>query len=202
MPRAVVTFSSLTAFRRPTVLDLTDAFVAPDYRVRLTWLYQTYIDSVLFDTTLDLPINATALPLISADLRYYGYSGRTPGNLYDYVYDAVQAPQATDFQGSYSRFGDVTVLLGASDDMFAIFRGGDEVAMKFTAASPPPAGRRREFVLYSNGWYKDAVTGLPLTVEPLPFAAMSNYPYPEVEHYPTDPAHEAYRANWNMRVVP
>src|SRR4030042_1840517 len=36
-------------------------------------------------------------------------------------------------------------------------------------------------------------------VEPLPFHAMSNYPYPETENYPDDEAHLAYLAEYNTR---
>jgi hypothetical protein len=36
-------------------------------------------------------------------------------------------------------------------------------------------------------------------VEPLPFHGMSVYPYPDSEHFPTDPAHEQYRREYNTR---
>jgi hypothetical protein len=36
-------------------------------------------------------------------------------------------------------------------------------------------------------------------VEPLPFHAMSSYPYPAGEHYPNDAEREAYRKKYNTR---
>jgi hypothetical protein len=36
-------------------------------------------------------------------------------------------------------------------------------------------------------------------VEPLPFHAMSGYPYPAGAHYPDDPAHREYREKYNTR---
>jgi hypothetical protein len=39
------------------------------------------------------------------------------------------------------------------------------------------------------------------TIEPLPFRAMSNYPYGTNEHYPADAGHEEYRRKYNTRSV-
>jgi len=52
-----------------------------------------------------------------------------------------------------------------------------------------------------DGWAKDGDfnSALAEQVEPLPFHAMSGYPYGAEEAYPTDEAHEAYRADWNTR---
>jgi hypothetical protein len=52
-----------------------------------------------------------------------------------------------------------------------------------------------------DGWAKDrdANTAYSQTVEPLPFHAMSRYPYPTSEAYPSDSTHVAYRKEWNTR---
>jgi hypothetical protein len=47
----------------------------------------------------------------------------------------------------------------------------------------------------------DDYTAELLTVEPLPFRAMSSYPYPPGESYADDPAHLDYRLRYNTRVV-
>ena len=64
-----------------------------------------------------------------------------------------------------------------------------------------PPDWRRDFLLLVDGWAKDsdANTAFSQTVEPLPFHAMSAYPYATSEHYPDDPAHQAYRRQYNTR---
>ena len=45
----------------------------------------------------------------------------------------------------------------------------------------------------------DANTAFAKSVEPLPFHAMSVYPYPKTEHFPDDAAHQKYRQEYNTR---
>jgi len=79
---------------------------------------------------------------------------------------------------------------------------GDELLLRFDAGLPaPPAGWTRDFLLKVDGWAKDRDpnTAFSSTVEPLPFHAMSRYPYPPAEHFPSDVAHERYRREYNTR---
>jgi hypothetical protein len=105
--------------------------------------------------------------------------------------------------GLYTRYGDVRGLLAALDDRFLIMGAGDEVALRFSAAGLPalPAGWRRDFLLFVDGWAKenDANTAFGHSVEPLPFHAMSAYPYGPDESYPNDPAYQQYRRQYNNR---
>ena len=66
---------------------------------------------------------------------------------------------------------------------------------------PPRAGWTRDFLLKVDGWAKDRDpnTAFSSSVQPLPFHAMSRYPYPANEHYPRDAAHEQYQRAWNTR---
>jgi hypothetical protein len=59
----------------------------------------------------------------------------------------------------------------------------------------------RTWLLYLDGWAKDGDpnTVTSQTVEPLPFHAMSGYPYGEGERYPDDEVHAQYRREWNTR---
>ena len=63
------------------------------------------------------------------------------------------------------------------------------------------SGWRRDFLLLVDGWAKDADanTAFSQTVLPLPFHAMTSYPYPAGEHYPADADHAAYRKRYNTR---
>ena len=52
-----------------------------------------------------------------------------------------------------------------------------------------------------DGWAKDADanTAFSQSVLPLPFHAMSRYPYPATEHFPDDEPHRQYREHYNTR---
>jgi hypothetical protein len=68
--------------------------------------------------------------------------------------------------------------------------------MRFLFAGLPslPVGWTRDYLLLVDGWAKDgdANTAFSQSVLPLPFHAMSRYPYPAGEHFPDDEAHRAY----------
>jgi hypothetical protein len=57
----------------------------------------------------------------------------------------------------------------------------------------------RGFILKADLYYKDFKDYKYL--DPLPFHAMSDYPPPAPEAYPTDPAHTQYLLEYNTRVV-
>ena len=107
--------------------------------------------------------------------------------------------------GSYTREGDVLDLLRATDDMFVIAKDGDEIALTFdaTGIDPLPDGWTRSYLLRADGFSKemDINSASPDTVEPLPFRAMSGYPYGPAEHYPESPEHRQYRDRYNTRTV-
>lgn len=107
--------------------------------------------------------------------------------------------------GRMTRFGDVTELLHQRDDRFVIFGPGDDLTARFDAASLPPLppGWKRSFVLRTAGYCKDTAlsTAHGSTVEPLPFAAMRNYPYGPEQHYPNDALHVDYRRRYLTREV-
>ena len=89
--------------------------------------------------------------------------------------------------------------------MYAIMAPGDEVTVTFdaTSASALAPGWKRTFLLYTDGWIKDADlnTAFGNTVEPLPFHAIREYPYAPGESYPTDSAHRQYLREYNTRPV-
>ena len=74
------------------------------------------------------------------------------------------------------------------DDKLIIMGSGDELKLRFRAGAFPalPDGWTRDYLLKVDGWAKDsdANTAFPTSVEPLPFHAMSVYPYPKKEHFP------------------
>jgi hypothetical protein len=132
----------------------------------------------------------------------YRKGGRYGPFWFDYG-DVSVEPRWLGLRGLFTRFGDVRELLERADDMYAVFGPGDEITVEFDAgrAPPLPAGWRRDYLLYSDSWLKDADlnTGTGQTVEPLPFHAMTRYPYGADESYPSDAEHRRYRKRYNTR---
>ena len=151
---------------------------------------------------------ARLLPARS-DLHYRGFSAlerRAPNapHHYDYARVSRRSPWLP-FAGRYTRYGDVGELLATVDDRSVVLGPGDEIALRFDAAAlpAPPAGWTRTVFLESHGWDKDADrnTAEPQHLEPLPFHAMTGYPYGPDEHFPDDPLHRRYVEEWQTRVV-
>jgi len=132
----------------------------------------------------------------------YSPDGRLP-KLYDY-HHAADVPLVGQ-SGYLTRFGEVTELLQQRDDRFVIFGPGDDLTVRFDAASLPPlpSGWKRSFVLRTAGYCKDTAlsTAHGATIEPLPFQAMRNYPYSPEQHYPDDAEHREYRQRYLTREV-
>jgi tetratricopeptide (TPR) repeat protein len=153
-------------------------------------------------------MRTTILPVSHATLEERGCmqefspDGRQP-TLYDY--HRLERVPVTRQAGRLTRLGAVTELLQAADDRFVIFGPGDEVTIRFDARTLPPlpGGWTRSFVLRTRGYCKGCgpfiVTGD--TVEPLPFRAMTRFPYGPEESYPRTPRHLDYLRNYNTREV-
>jgi hypothetical protein len=198
-------------FPRVMTYDLTGKVSRDTPRLRIRTNYEIYWDRVWLAPKLDAAktTHVTVLDPSSADLRWTGYpreyspDGRAP-RIYDYQTMDPSAPWKT-MEGDFTRYGAVLPLLIASDDEFVIYGKGEEIELLFdTAKLPPlPAGWKRSYVLRFDGYCKgqELYTANGWTVEPLPFHAMSNYPYRADERYPDDAAHRQYRAEWNTRHV-
>lgn len=199
VPTTVTALPRSTEFSRPFVLDISRIWRSDSRRVRLSWRQKTVIDSLRVDTTADEPVTVTKVPLLSAELRARGFDPRSSeGDVYEYLYGDPSG-RSWYLSGYYTRFGDVTPLLRGTDDKFVVAGGGDETVLRFAVPEPAEAGLTRRFIVYANGYYKPDRPPAPATVEPLPFAGMSTYPYGPTEQYPDDPDHAAYRAEYNTR---
>src|SRR5687767_15607041 len=173
--------------------------------MRILW------DQILVGTTEErASVRMMRLNPVRAGLRWRGFSreitpdGREPFG-YDYDHISFRSPWKV-MPGRYTREGDVRELLLESDDMFVISRPGDEISLAFDAQQLPqlPAGWTRTFLLYADGFSKemDINSASPDSVEPLPFHAMSSYPYTtKGESYPMTRAHRRYLDRYNTRVV-
>ena len=144
-----------------------------------------------------------------AKLRYRGFSTlvrQAPNAPHAYDYDTVTTDSPwLPFPGRYTRYGEVGELLAAADDRSVILAPGDELALEFDGRALPPLawGFRRTLFLESQGWDKDADrnTFAAQRLEPLPFRAMSGYPWRADERYPETPELARYREEWLTREV-
>ena len=196
---------------KTVIVDLAGIFPTGDHHVRIRTNLQIYWDQVFIATDAPAtPVTVTTLPLLSADLHFRGISrmyrkgGRYGPHWFDYesvTTESVWRP----ISGAFTRNGDVRPLLGAPDDMYIVMAPGDETTLQFDAAAAPPLppGWTRDFLLYSDGWIKDADmnTALGNTVGPLPFHTIREYPYAPGEAYPSDAAHDKYQREYNTRIV-
>lgn len=195
---------------RVFTIDLTGKSFGPACKLRLVTNLEICYDQIFLARHPGLKtVTIRSVPMAAADLRYAGFAleyspdGRMPW-LYDYEAAEASAPFHT-LKGAYTRYGDVLPLLGEFDDQYVIAGPGDEIALRFNAAALPavPEGTVRSFILASHAYCKDMdlYTGTPKTVEPLPFGAMTRYPYPASEHYPDTEATRHYRQTYNTRIM-
>jgi hypothetical protein len=188
-------------------IDLTGAFLTNDYRLRIATNLEFFWDAAFFTVDEEpAPLEVTRLAVSSGDLHYRGFSAilQRPGYApYGYDYNRVStAPKWAPMSGLFTRYGDVTELLQADDDLQVVFGSGDELTVAFQVPEKgPPAGWKRDFLLHNVGWDKDndlnIVTGQE--VEPLPFQGMSGYPYRADEQFPDTERHREYLRKYQTR---
>lgn len=191
-------------------LDLTGKIRPSDRRIRISSNMELYWDRIFIAEDLgDSVFSTEEVEATSADLHDFGYpreyspDGRHP-NLYDHTNVDTSAPWKL-MAGDYTRFGETVELLREADDCYVVMGHGEELTLRFPADAfgPLPAGRRRTFILKTDSYCKDMdlYTAYPDTVGPLPFHAMSGYPYGPNEHYPDSEKTREYRRQYNTRQI-
>ncbi len=177
--------------------------------VRVRTSLRVYWDQILMDTSAPAPYIVSRIDAMEARLAWRGFSAEIPsGGLgpltYDYDRVTPDSPWKT-LPGLYTREGDVRPLVASTDDRFVVSAPGDEIALAFDASALPelPADWTRTFLLYVDGFSKEMNlhSASPDRLEPLPFHAMSRYPYRAPESYPRTRAHDRYRAEYNTRAI-
>lgn len=192
---------------KPKTISVPFEFLSRSRRLRIATSLSVYWDEVfLADDSTSVPIKQTAAPLISAALRFRGFSQskihperKQPDIFFYSTFSSTSFWNPTS--GLYTRYGSVQQLLERVDDRLVIMGSGDEVVLQFRELAAPPAGWRRDYLLKADGWAKDSDpnTAYSRSVEPLPFHGMSRYPYPAGEQYPQDDFHNGYRREFNTR---
>ncbi|MDA1315301.1 MAG: FG-GAP-like repeat-containing protein [Acidobacteria bacterium] len=190
-------------------VDLKGVFRSDSREVRIVTNLCVYWDEIFAaGNTADPEARLTRLRAADATLDFRGFSRveihperRQPEH---FVYSEVQSSSMWNpTPGEYTNYGDVNELLADIDDRFVVMGSGDEVKLRFPAAGLPelPAGWRRDYLLFFDGWAKDgdSNTAFSSSVEPLPFHGMSGYPYGPDERYPDDALHRDYLRDFNRR---
>ncbi len=198
------------------VIDLSDAFLTTDYRLRIRSSMELYWDAAFFTVDEeDAETRTYPCDLLAADLHYRGFSRRTYADnaLFrnghapeGYDYDSVtKEPRWNEMLGRFTRYGDASQLLQNQDDQMVVMGPGDELTVEFTVpADAPPEGWKRDFVLYNVGWDKDAdlSTVYGQSSEPYPFKAMTRYPLAPDESEPSSPEYRQYLQEYQTREYP
>jgi hypothetical protein len=195
---------------RTMVADLTGKLPPGTRFIRIRTNLKIYWDRIRVDNSSpDLPVKLTEVPLAEAKLGFRGYPRVVEGkpvNDLSYIYEEVSATGPYSRQtGNYTRYGDVTDLVRKPDEEYVIYGSGDEIAVDFDATNLPdlPDGWTRDYFFYADGFAKDMdfYAAYGDTVTPLPFHAQMPYPYPEGVSYPEDPVHLKYLLEYNTRGV-
>ncbi len=194
---------------KPKTIAVPVHFISQSRKLRIVTSLCVYWDEIfLSETAAPAEAHQQPVPLISADLHFRGFSQsvidpqrKQPDT---FLYSNVETTSYWNpTPGLYTRYGDVSELVGEVDDRLIIMGSGDELRLLFDASNLPPlpAGWTRDFLLKVDGWAKDRDpnTAYSQTVEPLPFHGMTRYPYPANEHFPDDESHRLYRKNYNTR---
>ena len=194
---------------KPKTIAVDLKFLSASRKLRIVTNLCVYWDEIFLSEDSGAPqVNQRKAEMVSADLGFRGFSesridaGRKQPDTY--IYSSVSPTSYWNpTPGLYTRYGDVRELAKDVDDKPIVMGSGDELKLRFRADAFPalPDGWVRDYLLKVDGWAKDsdANTAFPTSVEPLPFHAMSVYPYPAKEHFPDDAAHEKYRREYNTR---
>ena len=208
--RTVIEDMGIPAGKPKTIaVDLSGKWLSASREVRIVTNLCVYWDEIFLSEDAGEPeAQLTHVNAASADLHFRGFSKPK-------IDPQRKQPEAFDYQtwmpvsmwnptpGLYTRYGDVRPLLEAVDDRLVIMGSGDELRLLFPARDLPllKPGWKRDYLLLVDGWAKDGDynTAFSQSVLPLPFHAMTSYPYPASQHFPDDAAHREYQERYNTR---
>ena len=176
---------------RTFTVDITGLFPedTTEYIVRFTNFWNVTYDYIGIDITPQQDVTLTTLKPTSANFSQFWET------------DSISS-------GAFTRYGDVTMLLQETDDIFVIGRQGDQVNLQFYVENlpEPEEGMERDYFFVVACWFKDPPEewgyGFTFTVDPLPFLNMTGFPYNNRESYPYDTIHIAYLNEYNTRIIP
>ena len=191
------------------VVDLTGKFLSHSREVRIVTNLCVYWDEIfLMEDARPPQVRLTPIDVEAADLNFRGFSRAVidPHRQQpeQFLYDQVRpVSNWNPTPGLYTRYGEVRALVNRVDDRMAIMGSGDQLKLQYPSTQLPrlPQGWSRDFLLMVDGWAKDADpnTAFSQSVNPLPFHAMTAYPYKPDEQFPVDFEHRQYVRDYLTR---
>ena len=166
------------------VVDVTEIANLNDPRFRIRTSAQIYWDHAeLVLQSKPAPFVEQSLNLRDAEVTFHGFSERlrdheTQPETYDYQ-RASLTPRWPPLSGELTQRGPCSDLIRRWDDRMVVIGAGDEIIVRFELPEKaPPKGWRRDFIIHSVGWDKDADlnTLAGQSIGPLPFKEMTQYP--------------------------
>jgi enediyne biosynthesis protein E4 len=167
-----------TGNTKSIVCDLAGKLPADAKRFRLTTSFEVRWDQfALYRSVPASEFRMTEIEPTTANLAWHGFAELRPSS-----FDQPQVPNPahitdvppwlTTVEGWCTRYGDIVLLVTASDDRLAILNSGDGATIAFATQSLPPLepGRIRTLLVYDHGWIKeDDPNSLPdRQIEPFP----------------------------------
>lgn len=206
--RTVLEDMGMPAGKPKTIaVDMNGKWLSKSREVRIVTNLCVYWDEIFLSPGSDVTnVRLNTAPIVSADLQFRGFSPaiihpeRKQPERFQYS-GAKPASLWNPTPGLYTRYGDVLELTATVDDKMIVMGSGDEIQLRFKALPAPPAGWTRDFLLFVDGWAKDrdANTAHGQNTHPLPFHAMSQFPYGASESFPDGPEHQVYQREYNTR---
>lgn len=178
-------------------------------RLRLSTAFEIHWDrAALFEQLDASSTRITSVAPLSANLHWRGYSDFEPipwtyplTPRYDSIHQ--RANWRITPAGWCTRYGEVSELIGSTDNALALLAGGDELTLRFPVRALPskPASAKRTFFFYGVGWDKDAdfhcVRGAE--VEPIPWHGMNDQRYGQQLRPPF--SNDAWIKKYNTRWI-
>lgn len=196
------TLSSPAGSPRNQAVDMTGKFLTSNYDVKVAF-DRVVVNTFSIDTTPQVEYTAHNYYPSSTNLHFGGFTAIDKTNFWDHDYYTVtnNPPEQFALQtGNFTKYGDVTSLLSATDDQYVIMHYGDRMNVEFDYV-PPADGMERDFTMYSWAPYKNAESGeLGQKVTPLPYVGMTDYTL-DTTGYPQTPENLEYLKTWNTREV-
>ena len=192
------------SYPRLTLLDLTKTYNLigrpSDFKIKFGFNRVSYDYFAVSTSAVSTDFTMIKYSPEAVELKYRGFSNYHEDlayKVFDY-HDVSNSPHGfyQNQSGYFTKYGDVTPLLSAKDNQFAIIRYGDELKFSFKAPFKN-TNNLRSYVLGGSIWFKHVTRPQGKTVEPIPYQGMSVYP-----HTQNSVIDQEYIKEWNTRYYP